>query len=470
MATHLVWFRADLRIHDNLALAAACRDKHARVLALFIATPQQWREHAMAPRQAAFLHAHLNDLQQQLADRNIPLLYAQVADFAAQGEKVAQLCAEHEVTHLFYNYQYELNEQQRDRQLERALQEVICQGFDDSVILPPGSVMTGSHEMYKVFTPFKNAWLRRLKEGLPECAAAPAVREGEKVTPAALDFDYPQQPFDTDLFPASEREAIARLRQFCQQGAGEYEAQRDFPAIEGTSRLSACLALGVLSPRQCLHRLLAEQPEALEGGPGAVWLNELIWREFYRHLMTYHPDLCKYRPFIRWTDNVEWQSDDVQLKAWQEGQTGYPIVDAAMRQLNETGWMHNRLRMITASCLVKDLLIDWRAGERYFISQLIDGDLAANNGGWQWAASTGTDAAPYFRIFNPTTQGQKFDSDGVFIRRWLPELATVPDKAIHDPWIWADKQGVTLAYPRPVVDHKQARVATLAAYEAARKA
>ncbi|AXF65730.1 MULTISPECIES: deoxyribodipyrimidine photo-lyase [unclassified Leclercia] len=470
MATHLVWFRADLRIHDNLALAAACRDKHARVLALFIATPQQWHEHAMAPRQAAFLHAHLNDLQQQLADRGIPLLYAQVADFAAQGEKVAQLCAEHEVTHLFYNYQYELNEQQRDRQLERALQEVICQGFDDSVILPPGSVMTGDHKMYKVFTPFKNAWLRRLKEGLPECAAAPAAREGEKVTPSALDFDYPQQPFDTDLFPASEREAIARLRQFCQQGAGEYEAQRDFPAIEGTSRLSACLALGVLSPRQCLHRLLAEQPQALEGGPGAVWLNELIWREFYRHLMTYHPDLCKYRPFIRWTDNVEWQSDDVQLKAWQEGQTGYPIVDAAMRQLNETGWMHNRLRMITASFLVKDLLIDWRAGERYFISQLIDGDLAANNGGWQWAASTGTDAAPYFRIFNPTTQGQKFDSDGVFIRRWLPELATVPDKAIHDPWIWADKQGVTLAYPRPVVDHKQARVATLAAYEAARKA
>ncbi|AXF60106.1 MULTISPECIES: deoxyribodipyrimidine photo-lyase [Leclercia] len=470
MATHLVWFRADLRIHDNLALAAACRDKHARVLALFIATPQQWREHAMAPRQAAFLHAHLNDLQQQLADRNIPLLYAQVADFAAQGEKVAQLCAEHEVTHLFYNYQYELNEQQRDRQLERALQEVICQGFDDSVILPPGSVMTGDHKMYKVFTPFKNAWLRRLKEGLPECAAAPAAREGEKVTPSALDFDYPQQPFDTDLFPASEKEAITRLRQFCQQGAGEYEAQRDFPAIEGTSRLSACLALGVLSPRQCLHRLLAEQPQALEGGPGAVWLNELIWREFYRHLMTYHPDLCKYRPFIRWTDNVEWQSDDVQLKAWQEGQTGYPIVDAAMRQLNETGWMHNRLRMITASFLVKDLLIDWRAGERYFISQLIDGDLAANNGGWQWAASTGTDAAPYFRIFNPTTQGQKFDSDGVFIRRWLPELATVPDKAIHDPWIWADKQGVTLAYPRPVVDHKQARVATLAAYEAARKA
>jgi deoxyribodipyrimidine photo-lyase len=470
MATHLVWFRADLRIHDNLALAAACRNKNARVLALFIATPQQWQQHAMAPRQAAFLHAHLNGLRQQLADKGIPLLYAQVDDFAAQAEKVAQICAEHDVTQLFYNYQYELNEQQRDRQLERALEDVTCQGFDDSVILPPGSVMTGNHEMYKVFTPFKNAWLRRLKEGLPECAAAPAGREGEKVTLETLEFDYPQQAFDADLFPASEKEAIARLRQFCQQSAGDYETQRDFPAIEGTSRLSACLTLGVLSPRQCLHRLLAEQPQALEGGPGSVWLNELIWREFYRHLMTYHPDLCKYQPFIRWTDNVQWQADETQLRAWQYGQTGYPIVDAAMRQMNETGWMHNRLRMITASFLVKDLLIDWRAGERYFISQLIDGDLAANNGGWQWAASTGTDAAPYFRIFNPTTQGQKFDSDGVFIRRWLPELAAVPDKAIHDPWTWADKQGITLDYPRPVVDHKQARVATLAAYEAARKA
>ncbi len=167
---------------------------------------------------------------------------------------------------------------------------------------------------------------------------------------------------------------------------------------------------------------------------------------------------------------MAWQQDDDKLKAWQEGRTGYPIVDAAMRQLNETGWMHNRLRMITASFLIKDLLINWRIGERYFMSRLIDGDLAANNGGWQWAASTGTDAAPYFRIFNPTTQGQKFDADGTFIRRWLPELAVLPDKAIHDPWSWADKQGRSLDYPRPVVDHKQARAATLAAYEAARKA
>lgn len=469
MTTHLVWFRADLRLHDNIALAAACRSQSARVLAVFIATPDQWRQHDMAPRQAAYLRAHLNGLQQGLAERGIPLIYKEVSDFAAQSAKVQQLCQQHDVTHLFYNYQYEFNEQQRDRQLEKTLDGVVCQGFDDSVMLPPGSVMTGNHEMYKVFTPFKNAYVKRLKEGLPECVAAPAVREQKLSPPAEIDFNYPQQDFDAELFPASEKAAIAQLRHFCQHGAGEYEARRDFPSIDGTSRLSACLALGVLSPRQCLHRLLAEQPRALDGGEGAVWLNELIWREFYRHLMTYHPDLCKHRPFIRWTDNVQWQHDDMLLQAWQDGKTGYPIVDAAMRQLNETGWMHNRLRMIVASFLVKDLLIDWRAGERYFMAQLIDGDLAANNGGWQWAASTGTDAAPYFRIFNPTTQGQRFDASGEFIRKWLPSLRDVPIKSLHEPWVWADKAGVKLDYPRPIVDHKQARVATLAAYEAARK-
>jgi len=470
MPTHLVWFRADLRVHDNIALAAACRGKNANVLALFIATPEQWRQHHMAPRQAAYLCSHLNSLQNGLAEKGIPLIYKEGDDFSGQLKIVREICQQHDVTHLFYNYQYEFNEQQRDLQLEKRVGDVVCQGFDDSVMLPPGSVMTGNHEMYKVFTPFKNAFIKRLKEALPECVAAPAVR-GEGLTDLPeLTFNYPQAPFAEGLFPADEKAAIAQLRHFCKQGAAGYEARRDFPAVEGTSRLSACLTLGVLSPRQCLHRLLAEQPGALDGGPGSVWLNELIWREFYRHLMTYHPDLCKHRPFIRWTDAVKWQQNDAFLHAWQDGETGYPIVDAAMRQLNETGWMHNRLRMITASFLVKDLLIDWRVGERYFISQLIDGDLAANNGGWQWAASTGTDAAPYFRIFNPTTQGQKFDADGTFIRCWLPALKDVPAKAIHDPWTWADKQGVTLDYPRPIVDHKQARVATLAAYEAARKA
>lgn len=207
--------------------------------------------------------------------------------------------------------------------------------------------------------------------------------------------------------------------------------------------------------------------ERREGG-AFTWFNELVWREFYRHLIVSWPQLCKHRPFTAWTQWVKWRESPEDLAAWQQGKTGYPIVDAAMRQLNETGWMHNRLRMICASFLVKDLLIDWREGERYFMSQLLDGDLAANNGGWQWAASTGTDAAPYFRIFNPTTQGERFDPEGRFIRHWLPELAAVPDKDIHQPHRWADKHHHQLNYPLPIVDHKTARQNTLAAFEAAK--
>lgn len=472
MPTHLVWFRTDLRLHDNLALAAACRDPQATVMALFIATPQQWQQHHMSPRQAAYIQAHLNQLQHYLAARGIPLLFHEVADFAASVTLLQQVCQTYQVSHLFYNYQYEINERRRDAQVEASLKAVICQGFDDSVMLAPGSVMTGNHQMYKVFTPFKNAFVKRLREGLPECVHSPAPRQTPLLPDALppLKLNYPQQAVDSACFPLDEQSAIARLRHFCQQQVADYEKTRDFPAIEGTSRLSACLAIGVLSPRQCLHRLLVASPQAMEGGEGAVWLNELIWREFYRHLMTFHPALCCHKPFIRWSDKVQWRHDPDGLQAWQKGKTGYPIVDAAMRQLNATGWMHNRLRMIAASFLVKDLLIDWREGERYFMSQLIDGDLAANNGGWQWAASTGTDAAPYFRIFNPTTQGEKFDQQGEFIRQWLPELSAVPGKAIHTPWVWAEKAGVTLDYPRPIVDHAQARKRTLAAWEAARKA
>ncbi|HDS1150018.1 TPA: deoxyribodipyrimidine photo-lyase [Pluralibacter gergoviae] len=472
MTTHLVWFRADLRLHDNLALAAACRDRRARVIALYIATPGQWQRHSMSPRQAALIQSHLTALRRSLKERGIPLLFREADDFSASVNMLEQVCSELNVDNLFYNYQYEVNERQRDAQVEKRLKGVACQGFDDSVLLPPGSVMTGNHQMYKVFTPFKTAFLKRLQEALPECVRAPEKRE----CPANVEKDgeialnYPAADFDPQAFPGDENAALARLRRFCGEPVARYDAQRDFPAVEGTSRLSACLAIGALSPRQCLHRLLAEHPDALTGGAGAVWLSELIWREFYRHLMTYHPELCKHRPFIGWTDGVKWSDNKSHLEAWQRGRTGYPIVDAAMRQLAETGWMHNRLRMIVASFLVKDLLIDWREGERWFMSQLIDGDLAANNGGWQWAASTGTDAAPYFRIFNPTTQGERFDKAGNFIRRWLPALEEVPEKSIHAPWAWADKAGVRLDYPRPIVDHGEARKATLAAYEAARKA
>ena len=469
MTTHLVWFRNDLRVQDNSALYAACRDPQAQVVGLFIATPAQWQQHGMAPRQAEFIQQHLNALGTALAERGIALFIRQAEDFSGAVSQVDQFCQQYNIGRLFYNYQYEVNERERDARLENQLAgRVICQGFDDSLLLAPGSVVTGNREMYKVFTPFSRAFIKRLKEQLPECLPAPKPR-AQALSFQPVELDYPRQPVDSRLFPVGEQAAIHQLRAFCQQPVSRYGDRRDYPAIEGTSRLSGYLAIGVLSPRQCLHRLLAEHPHSLEGEGGSLWLNELIWREFYRHLLVAYPKLCRYRPFIDWTDRVQWNDNPEALLAWQRGETGYPIVDAAMRQLNTTGWMHNRLRMVVASFLVKDLLIDWRKGEHYFMTQLIDGDLAANNGGWQWAASTGTDAAPYFRIFNPTTQGERFDSEGQFIRRWIPELAHIPGKYIHSPWAWADKSGQRLNYPRPMVDHKKARLATLAAYEAARQ-
>lgn len=472
MHTHLVWLRNDLRMTDNLALSAACADPQAHVMAVFIATPQQWQQHDMAPRQAAFLLENLNVLQQALAEKGIALHYHECADFAAAAIWLARFCQQQQVSHLFYNRQYEINERHRDRQVERLLSErVVCQSFDDSLLLPPGSVLTGKGEMFKVFTPFRQAFIARLLASDTRSVPAPKGRE-RRTTHCPLDtmpFSYPQQAIGSD-FPAGEQAALQRLRTFCREQVQDYHQQRDLPARTGTSRLSPYLALGVISPRQCFNRLRAECPELLEQREGGAftWLNELIWREFYRHLLVAWPALCQHQPFTLWTQNIHWRQAPDELTAWQQGRTGYPIVDAAMRQLNQTGWMHNRLRMICASFLVKDLLIDWREGERYFMQQLLDGDLAANNGGWQWAASTGTDAAPYFRIFNPTTQGERFDPQGQFIRQFLPELADVPDKAIHQPHLWAKKQGSTLDYPLPIVDHKAARLRTLAAFEAAK--
>lgn len=473
MTTHLVWLRNDLRINDNLALHAACRDSKAKVIALFLATPEQWQQHDMSPRQAAFIHASLVEVQNALAERGIALHYQACHAFSDSIDALAEFCDKHQVDQLFYNYQYEVNERQRDAEAEKRLDDagVICQGFDDSLLLPPGSVQSGDRSMYKVFTPFSKAFVRRLQQSLPECVPAPKPRDGAplKTTPIPA-FDCPTEAFDEDLFPAGEAAALKRLRHFATQPIIDYPAKRDLPALDATSRLSVYLSTGVLSPRQCLHRVLHEHPNVLDSSRAFTWLNELIWREFYRHLLVAYPALCRHKPFIDWTHNVEWQREDAHFDAWKAGKTGYPIVDAAMRQMKALGWMHNRLRMITASFLVKDLLIDWREGERYFMQQLIDGDLAANNGGWQWAASTGTDSAPYFRIFNPTTQGERFDEQGKFIRHYLPELADVPDSHIHQPHVWAEKNNRKLDYPAPIVDHKAARKKTLDAFERAKSA
>lgn len=472
MPVHVVWMRNDLRLTDNFALSAACSEPDAEVIVVYIATPEQWRWHNVSPRQAGLIQQGLALIQDALSERDIPFVYQQCGDFNACVDWLADWCKAVKADVLFYNRQYELNESRRDQKLVSALKDSVqCRAFDDALLFSPGQLTTAAGEMFKVFTPFRKALIAKLSTTELRSLPAPGARKkNSSQTGTALSpFDYPILP--QTVFPAGEENAIRRLRHFCQQVVQDYLTYRDFPAYENTSILSAYLSVGMLSPRQCFNRLFLENPDFLNHPESGAfcWFNELVWREFYHHLLAAHPRLSMHQPFIEWSKAIGWETSDPLLEAWKRGNTGFPIVDAAMRQLNEIGWMHNRLRMIAASFLVKDLLIDWREGEKYFMSQLTDGNLAANNGGWQWAASTGNDPVPYFRIFNPQTQGERFDPDGAFIRQWIPELNQVPDKYIHIPHKWAENEGIVLSYPTPVVDHSVARKKAISAYEGAKK-
>ncbi|WP_422767844.1 deoxyribodipyrimidine photo-lyase [Photobacterium leiognathi subsp. mandapamensis] len=471
----IIWFRDDLRTVDNTALNHAI-ETGLPVIALFVATPMQWHEHHVAAIQIDFIHRRLRVLKQQLAVLNIPLQVMQCNDFSESVDAIAEYCHQHRVVHVFANKQYPLNEQLRDEKLGVLLaQSVIKQSlFDDNYVLEPETILNREGELFKVFTPYRNAWIKRFsaEPSYPVTISKEVVLSD--TTSAMLadsteiqSLGYPV--IESVLWPVDEEAILQRLDTFCVTKAQDYHQQRDFPAIDGTSCLSPFLAIGALSARQCVHQLLQHFPHALEVNKedGAfTWLNEIIWREFYGHLLHRYPELSKNHPFQDYTQYVRWQDNPTLLKAWQDGKTGFPIVDAAMRQLRATGWMHNRLRMITASFLTKDLLCDWRAGEQWFMQHLIDGDFASNNGGWQWAASTGTDSQPYFRVFNPTLQGQRFDPKGDFIRTWVKELAKVPDKYIHTPHQW-DNSG-SLDYPLPIVDHKEARLLAIEAFKQAK--
>ena len=321
-----------------------------------------------------------------------------------------------------------------------------------------------------MFGQFRKVCHERLHASLPGL-----VRRPNAQCPLAIDSDPVPEHIDgfappgltlRQCWPAGERQASQRLACFIDDPIEHYQHERDLPAEAGTSQLSAYLAAGVISPRQCLHAALSRNYGEFDSGNSGVmsWINELLWREFYKHVLVGYPRVSQHRAFRPETEALAWRNAPEDLAAWQQGRTGFPIIDAAMRQLLATGWMHNRLRMIVAMFLTKNLLIDWREGERFFMRHLIDGDLAANNGGWQWSASTGTDAAPYFRIFNPLSQSEKFDRDGRFIRRWLPELASLNDKDIHNPAARGELFALT-NYPQPMVDLASSRTRALNAFK-----
>ncbi|MDH0746136.1 deoxyribodipyrimidine photo-lyase [Pseudomonas sp. GD03842] len=466
----LFWLRTDLRTHDNTALNAAM--KQGPTVAAFMISPEQWRRHDEASCKVDFWLRNLAVLKDSLKALNIPLLIVNADTWDKAPQALLELCQTHGIEHVHVNEEYGVNEEKRDKAVEAMLDKHGI-GFDrylDQLLFKPGSVLTKSGNYFKVYTQFRKVCYERLHHSIPPVARLhkpqAAVRiKSDDIPKQVKGFTQPSEAL-RNRWPAGEDEARKRLAQFTDDQVHHYEDERDFPARPGTSQLSAYLAAGVVSARQCLHAALSSNNGEFEtGNVGAVtWINELLWREFYKHVLVGFPRVSRHRAFRPETEALKWRHAPKDLQAWQEGRTGLPIVDAAMRQLLETGWMHNRLRMITAMFLTKNLLIDWREGERFFMQHLIDGDLAANNGGWQWSSSTGTDSSPYFRIFNPISQSERFDPQGVFIKQWVPELSELNKRDIHDPSALSGLFGVE-GYPSPIVDLKASRERALAAFK-----
>ena len=319
------------------------------------------------------------------------------------------------------------------------------------------------------FTPYRKVWDTKaldFKKPLPKPRKQQELGVESSLVPSKVKgFDFSNAR--NDLWPAGEPEARKRLKKFSAR-ISSYDQARDVPSVNGTSLLSPYLAAGVISPRQCMAAALAANGGKITGkNDGArIWISELTWRDFYTHVMVGFPRVSKHQPFKPKTEAIPWRDSEKDFSAWKNGRTGYPIVDAGMRQLNQTGWMHNRLRMVTAMFLSKHLLIDWRLGERYFMQKLIDGDLSANNGGWQWSASTGTDSVPYFRIFNPFSQSKRFDTDGIFIKKLCPELKDIQAKSLHDEKKFAKALSESdCDYPSYIVDYKAGRERALTAFK-----
>ncbi|WP_413519632.1 cryptochrome/photolyase family protein [Psychrobacter glacincola] len=519
---YLMWFRRDLRIHDNTALAALCEranDDNAQVSAVFFLTPEQWQAHDMSLTQldhiARTLPILAKDLHTQL---NIKLTVQVCPSFIDCVETLSTLCQSNKISCIMANHEYEGNEIERDEQLTKQLAETDIEfiRWHDQCILPPQSITTNDDSMYQVFTPFYKKWRQTLEVGDIQIHKAAAINnnkvdlkslktnadssEAIEVLCKNVVSDYQQQLqsneaykyIDTDgqlsqacsAYPAGEIAACHRLDQFIAEDINNYDVSRDVPSLQATSQLSAYLTIGAISPRLCYLQAIKALGELngndvdnfdsfnnTDNSDINRWISELAWRDFYRHVLVEKPALIRYQAYKHQTDiKINWSYNHDDFAAWCEGKTGVPLVDAAMRCLNATGFMHNRLRMITAMFLTKDLLIDWRLGERYFMQQLIDGDFASNNGGWQWSASTGTDAAPYFRIMNPFSQAKTHDSDAIFIKTWLPELKEIPAIILHSEdkmrkLLSTSGQLVKINYPKPMVEHKVARQLAIAEFK-----
>jgi deoxyribodipyrimidine photo-lyase len=473
--TAIVWFRRDLRLTDNPALAAAC-ERSQQVVALYVHAPHEDGDWAPGGASRWWLHHSLDSLDAALRSRGGSLLLRAGDSLAA----LLDVARETHATHVYWNRLYDPPLVDRDTRIKSALREagVDCESFNATLLAEPSQLRNAQGEPYRVFTPFWRACMARLDE-LPRPQPPPATIPPPKHLPRSMALDQlglrPRIRWDAGLASAwipGEAGALARIEEFARSSMFRYDEGRNRPDLPGTSRLSPHLHFGEIGPRQCLavaRSLTSEQPVAQ--APADSFVRQLGWREFAHHLLHHFPATST-SPLDARFEAFQWETNEAWLEAWQRGRTGYPIVDAGMRELWTTGWMHNRVRMIAASLLTKNLRQPWLAGARWFWDTLVDADLANNTLGWQWTAGCGADAAPYFRVFNPMLQTERFDPARAYLRRWLPELARLPDAWIHRPWEASQsvlaEAGVRLGvdYPEPVVNFRESREAALAGYAA----
>jgi len=447
----LLWLRRDLRLGDHALLAQAESEGFECVLA-FVFDEKILKTLDKTDRRVSFFHAALKELDQELQKKGSCLV-------TRHGDPVKEIPLLAEALGcraVLASRDYEAYAKERDAKVAKALGPLPLRLLKDQVIFEGAEILTGGGTPYKVFTAYKNEWLKQLGRGHHDQRGTrlPALAPKEELKK----FVHPRQLSDigfvqTDSWLApGEQAAKARLLAFSEK-IKNYKNARDIPSVEGTSGLSPHLRFGTISVRACVREALRHKNEGAQ-----TWLAELIWRDFYHMVLDQFPHVGKGEAFRLEFNNLKWPGKEEHFLAWTKGETGFPLVDAAMRHFNATGWMHNRLRMVVASFLTKDLLVDWRKGEAYFAKLLLDFDFAANNGGWQWSASTGCDSQPYFRVFNPYSQSERFDPEGTFIRQNIPELAHLSPKEIHKP-------GKVKGYPEPIVDHAVQRVKAIALFK-----
>jgi deoxyribodipyrimidine photo-lyase len=453
------WFRNDLRLQDNSGLTAAAT-RGSQLVPLFVLDPRLLQR--AGPPRTAFLLDCLRRLDADLRQRGSALIVRR----GEPATEIARLAGETGAELVTFNRDYSPYATRRDARVATALRRagVAVADCKDRVICESTELRTSSAGAYVVYTPYRRRWFERLRQF--DLEPAKALRLPPPLPGVASDA-LPSPPPHPGLPTAGEVAGRRRLRAFLDQEAAAYDRRRDLVGADATSHLSPYLRFGAISVRECVRLALERKrgDRAAAAGVGK-WIDQLVWRDFYAGIVAEHPHALT-GALRREFDAVEWNDDDTGFGAWCEGRSGYPIVDAGMRQLVQTGWMHNRARMIAASFLVKDLLVNWQRGEAFFMKHLVDGDPANNNGGWQWCASTGTDAQPYFRVFNPTVQGERFDPRGEYVRRFVPELEQVPDRWIHRPW---QAPSPPRDYPPPIVDHAERRALAVARFQAARVA